>query len=132
MDEEAVSIQSDKAGIASAVLCMIHCLAVPVFFLMRYWFADANIIHALPVWWERVDYVFLLISFWAVYHSAGHTRYKEIKMALWTFWSILAIAILFEATLHWMAYIASAGLITTHFVNIKRLRKSSHNSLSRN
>lgn len=117
MSEETVSIQSDRAGIASAVLCMVHCLAVPVFYLTKDWFT------ALPTWWHQLDYLFLLISFWAVYHSAGHTKLRSIKASLWIFWVILSVSIIFEATLHWMAYVASAGLIATHFINIKRLRK---------
>lgn len=123
MNEEQIIVQSDKAGIASALLCTAHCLVVPVAFLLRSWLADGSPGHILPAWWEKLDYLFLVISFIAVYHSAGHTKYKEIKMALWTFWVILAAAILMETTMHWMTYIASAGLIATHFINIKRLRK---------
>ena len=122
MNQNRISTKSDKAGIASAVLCMIHCLVIPVLFLLKFSFTD-NTILQLPLWWEKIDYIFLAISFIAVYHSAGHTRFKEIKIGLWLFWGILATAIVFSATLHWMAYIASAGLIVTHFVNIMRIRK---------
>jgi len=85
---------------------------------------DSNTAYDIPAWWGKLDYIFLVVSFLAVYHSAGHTRYKEIKLSLWIFWSVLAIAIIFETTIHWAAYIASAGLIVTHFVNIMRIRKS--------
>jgi hypothetical protein len=114
-------VQSDKAGIASAFLCTIHCLIIPVLLLVRAPLANNT---QLPEWWSRLDYVFLLISFLAVYHSAAHTRRKEIKVALWIFWAILAISIIFEATLHNMAYFASAGLIATHLVNLRQSRKA--------
>ncbi len=119
---EKVSIKSDQAGIASAVLCTVHCLVVPVLFLLRFSVADNTAFH-LPVWWEKLDFVFLAVSFAAVYHSAGHTRTREIKLSLWTFWLVLAIAIIFQAQLHWLAYLASAGLIVTHFLNIRLMRR---------
>jgi hypothetical protein len=36
----------------------------------------------------------------------------------------LAVAVVFEQQLHWMAYLASAGLIFTHFFNIRNHSKS--------
>jgi hypothetical protein len=39
---------------------------------------------------------------------------------MWLFWLCLAIAIIFEHRLHWMAYIASTGLIATHVANIRK------------
>ena len=118
------TVKSDKAGIASALLCTVHCLIIPVLFLVQYSFADGNSTMHLPSWWEQLDYLFLLISFWAVYHSASHTRYKEIRIALWLSWTVLAIAIIGGTGLHWLAYPASAGLIAAHFVNLKRMRKN--------
>jgi hypothetical protein len=122
MNKNNISTQSDTAGIASALLCMIHCLVVPVFFLLKFWLSE-NVISQLPPWWEKIDYFFLLISFLAVYHSTSHTRFIEIRIALWIFWITLAIAILFAHSMHWMAYIASAGLIVTHYLNIRSLKK---------
>ncbi len=116
-------IQSDKAGILSATLCMVHCLIIPLLFLAKVSYTDSNANH-LPAWWEKLDYIFLVISFWAVYHSAQHTPYQKIKIALWSFFSLLATAIIFEATLHWLAYFASAGLIVTHLANIKLSRRA--------
>jgi ABC-type spermidine/putrescine transport system permease subunit II len=124
MTEIDDNIKSDKTGIASALLCTVHCLIIPILFLVQYSFTSGNTNIQLPTWWERLDYIFLLISFWAVYHSAGHTRYKEIRIALWLSWTLLAVAIIGGSNLHWLAYIASAGLISAHFVNLKRMRKN--------
>jgi len=120
---EKVSVRSDQAGIASAVLCTVHCLVIPALFVLRFSLTD-NAAYHLPQWWEKLDYVFLVVSFLAVYHSANHAKAREVKAALWLFWGILAVAILFQAQLHWMAYIASAGLIATHFLNIRQIRKA--------
>ena len=119
---DKVSVRSDQAGIASAVLCTVHCLVVPALFLLRFSLTD-NAAYHLPSWWEKLDFVFLIVSFLAVYHSAGHTKTKEVKISLWLFWATLAVAILFQAHLHWLAYIASAGLIATHFINIRQMRR---------
>ena len=119
---EKVSTASDRAGITSAVLCTIHCLVIPVLFLLKFSFTDSSPLN-LPSWWEQLDYVFLLVSFLAVYHSANHTPTRQIKISLWVFWAILAISIIFQAHLHWMAYIASAGLVITHFINIRNIKK---------
>jgi hypothetical protein len=126
MVQNQTSSFSDKAGIGSAVLCTIHCLIVPVFFLIKYSVLSGNSGINLPQWWEKLDYFFLVVSFLAVYHSASHTRSTEIKISLWIFWGILAVAIIFESALHNLAYLASAGLVVTHFINIKRMRKYGH------
>ncbi len=122
MDQNA-DVKSDKIGIVSAVLCSIHCLIVPVLFLVKVSWAQQHRTVSLPAWWELMDYVFMVISFTAVSHSAGHTPFKIIKIFLWIFWVVLMISIVFSSLLHWMAYFASAGLIITHFMNIKKIRQ---------
>jgi hypothetical protein len=108
---------------------------IPAIFLLKYSWADttgaavgkAGWGSGLPHWWEMLDYIFLIVGFVAVYHAANHSAKKNIKWFLWFFWICLAIAVVFEQKLHWMAYIASAGLIITHFFNIKNHTKSSSN-----
>jgi hypothetical protein len=136
MEDTKYTPGADKLGIASAVVCTIHCLLVPLLFLVKYWLsASGNADHLgltsihhgdrlLPSWWETLDYVFLVVSFVAVYHAASHAAGKWIKISLWLFWLCFAIAIFFEASLHWLAYLSSAGLVATHFINIRRHRLS--------
>jgi len=123
---------ADKLGIVSALVCAVHCLVIPAIFLLKYTWADTTGVAAgnsgwgsgLPHWWELLDYVFLIVGFIAVYHAANHTGKRPIKISLWFFWLCLAVAVVFEQQLHWMAYIASAGLIITHFFNIRLHQKS--------
>lgn len=116
--------RADKLGIASAVICTIHCLVVPVLFVVKYSLTNQVVGHSfMPWWWEAIDYVFLVISFIAVYHAASHTYTRKIKRSLWFFWTCLALAIFFEQSLFWLAYIASAGLVTTHYFNIRMHKK---------
>jgi hypothetical protein len=116
------AIKSDQTGITSALICTVHCMIVPALLLIK---LHTKSIFQLPLpnWWDKLDYAFLLISFYAVYHSSKHCVYKKIKTSLWIFWTMFAIAIVFEQKLHWMAYVASAGLITTHYINLKGIKK---------
>ncbi len=119
---------ADKLGITSAIICAVHCLVIPAIFLIKFSLTDgmnaATGSHiwgsGLPYWWETIDYVFLVIGFVAVYHASGHSPIRGVKISLWFFWLCLAIAVVFESKLHWMAYIASAGLVFTHFINIRK------------
>ena len=89
-----------------------------VFFLLKF----SVLGDMLPKWWDKLDYVFLFISLVAVYHAASHAATRNIKLLLWLFWVFFAIAIVFQPVMHWMAYIASAGLIGTHVTNIRKHR----------
>lgn len=128
---EKYSSGADRVGIISAIVCGVHCLIIPAVFLLKYSIADgaeaAGWGVGLPHWWEWLDYIFLAVGFYAVFHAVRHAPSRWIRVALWIFWLFLAIAVVFEDTLHWMAYLASAGLVTTHFLNIRnhttRLRK---------
>lgn len=116
MEKQHYSTGADKVGIASAVICTVHCLVIPVFFLLKH----AAVGSILPGWWDNLDYFFLVISFIAVYHASSHAAGIAIKYSLWLFWLCLTIAIIFEHSLHWLAYIASTGLIATHVANIRK------------
>jgi hypothetical protein len=120
MNQTEKSTVADNTGIASAILCTIHCLIVPLLFMIQT-VVSSHI--TLPSWWGWVDYLFLIISFWAVFHSGRHTSNRITKTALWFFWIVLATAIVMEDKLHWLAYIASAGLIATHVRNIINIRR---------
>lgn len=118
---QKADVRSDKVGIASAVLCTVHCLVVPLLLLIKISWTETQIAFQLPSWWELIDYIFLAISFYAVSHSAKHTSNSYIRLSLLAFWCILAISVIFQAKLHWLAYIASAGLVITHLMNIRRM-----------
>jgi hypothetical protein len=127
MTSSKYSSGADRLGITSAVICTVHCLVVPSVFLLKYWWTNTSgrefWSSGLPAWWETLDYLFLIIGFIAVYHAASHASGRGVKLSLWLFWLCLAVAIVFEDKLHWMAYIASAGLIVTHFINIREHQK---------
>ena len=114
--------QADYIGITGSTLCLIHCMAMPVLFA---------VLAAKPTFdlWIDLDYIFLLINFAAVYWVAQSSHFNNIRVALWSFWILLAVTTLIAESIDWFEYItylASFGLIFTHLFNIRHLRKCSH------
>jgi hypothetical protein len=116
----------DYIGIASSGLCFVHCISIPtLLFLQQYYQQNTgNItIGEGGFYW---DYLFVLVSFIAVYVSTQNTDSSKIKIALWSFFILFAFAILFEEdieNLEFLGYFSSVGLMITHFLNIKYYRK---------
>ena len=109
------SNKADIIGISSAVLCLIHCLLTPflVLFFHEYQHTHAH--------WLRLDYLFLLVGLFAVYHAVKHGVSPKIKAALWSSLGVLSVAIVLHEHIHWMTYVAytaSFALISTHLVNL--------------
>jgi hypothetical protein len=89
-------IFSDYMGVASSILCLIHCLGLPfVFFLGQYF--GLTYLNSLKDTIEHViffDIIFLLTASISVYFALKHAHSKEIKILLsigWTFFAIGAI-----------------------------------------
>lgn len=116
------TFRSDTIGAITGSLCFLHCLATPFLFLAQTCslYCHENI----PAWWSSVDYLFLVISFFAVYWSARTSSKKWIQYALWISWGCLSIVILNEKW-HWFPiaevinYIPPLALVFLHIYNIK-------------
>jgi hypothetical protein len=111
--------KSDWLGIASASLCVVHCLFTP--FLL---FIASNF-----SWWHEVSYLFLIISFLAAYEASKHTNSRVALGIIWSSFALLAICIFFEEEfhiLHELSYLASLGLIIGHLYNLKYCKKCNH------
>ena len=110
--------QFDLVGMLSSGLCLIHCLFLP-FFVSASHHADWHFFH--------LDYLFLLIGFWAVWHADGHARTKGIRYMLWTSYLVLAMAVIWEGfyeQVNWIIYPASLALIAGHYLNLKKPPKA--------
>ncbi len=120
MDTLWLRSKSDLIGAFASGLCLVHCLATPVFFI-----AHANMgLHAKvhPSWWGFMDIAFLLLSFLAVYWSAKKTSKKWIAYTFWILWGLLTIFIANEKLVLWhlaeeIVYLPTVGLILLHFYN---------------
>ena len=114
--------KSDAVGVISSGLCMIHCLATPVFFIAAT--CSTSCCNAAPLWWQWIDYAFLLISFIAITHSIKSTNSNLVKYGLWVSWVALFLFIL-NIQFQWFSisdnikFIPAFSLIGFHLYNIK-------------
>ncbi len=111
---------SDRIGIISSVLCLVHCLALPIFLGLQP-LAHQN----LPEGWHFLDYIFLVMSVLAVYF----TTYRMPWRRKWVFYLVLIVLMvgIFGETrwpwLSYLGYLGSLGLILMHLVNLRRFRR---------
>tara|TARA_B110000091_G_scaffold4641_1_gene4577 strand:+ start:3324 stop:3722 length:399 start_codon:yes stop_codon:yes gene_type:complete len=81
----------DKIGVISSTLCMIHCIITPFIFLAKV--CTISCCSDAPVWWQIIDYLFLGISFVAVYYTTKDRSLDWLKISFWITWFILLITI---------------------------------------
>lgn len=82
----------DLIGATASGLCALHCMVTPFIFLAK---ATSTHVHK-PVWWGLIDYIFLVVSFFAIYRTVKSSTRNWIKYALWCVWIILSCAIINE------------------------------------
>lgn len=112
----------DTIGALASTLCMIHCIATPFIFITQAHAACCS--STTPSWWKWIDYLFLIISFFAVYRSTQTTSKKWIKSALWISWTALFAVIINEKIefIHLpetITYIVASSLVILHLYNRK-------------
>lgn len=123
MKTDMLSRKADYIGITGSILCIIHCMITPVMLLTTSLMQSST----LRVSYLSLDYVFIGVNIVAVYSATRHFAPPVIKWGLWGFLSLFSIALLLEETapvFEYMAYLASAGLVITHFLNIRQHRLS--------
>lgn len=86
--------KSDTIGAIASSLCVIHCLMTPLLFAAQSLTAVHH--HSAPVWWENLDFLFVLISVLAVNQSTKNSNNTIIKKALWASWFTLFLLIINE------------------------------------
>ncbi len=120
------SIQNnDIYGIIVCTLCLLHCIATPFIFVSVAVSNDDQI--ASPFLWRNLDYLFLAISLFIVYHSAKNTTKPIMKYLLGISWLMLFLVITNEkvGVLHLpelITYITSLNLAVVHLYNYRFCR----------
>lgn len=111
-----IKINSDLLGISSSLLCLIHCTALPIAYVLL-----AKTSQHIE-WLHQLDFIFIGLGFIAVLQTAKSTPLKWIKVLLWFFFTLFSISILFEdnAWMEAMSYVGSIGLISAHALNFIR------------
>lgn len=108
-------------GAIASVLCMLHCLATPLFFIAQTSSKEMHSIASMS--WQGLDYLFLSVSFIAVYRSTQITSKKIMRIALWGSWLLLCMIILNEklALVHFPEYLTYVPAITLAILHIFNL-----------
>jgi hypothetical protein len=116
------TVKTDKVGIIASALCMIHCIATPFLFLAKS--SSVSCCEDSPNWWSSLDFLFLLISFFAIYQVSKNSTKNLVKYAMWTCWAFL-LTILLNEKIHlfslyeYTIYFPALTLVILHFYNLK-------------
>lgn len=117
-----ISIPSDYLGAFSSGLCLIHCLATPFLFAAQSCSTKASCCSSAPLSWSMIDFIFIGISFLAIFWTVKTTSKNWMKYALWMTWVISFIVIvneklvLFTMPTH-SIYYSGLALIGLHLYN---------------
>jgi len=111
---------SDYLGAIAGVLCIIHCIITPLLFLINAELATKQTLLALQV----VGYIFLIVSFFAVYKSALNTTNNIVKVLFFVVWGFLLFLILNESLgafqiAETFTFICAFSLSALHIYNLK-------------
>ena len=117
-----VAEKSDSIGVMASGLCLIHCLATPFLFVAKS--CAVSCCADAPIWWGLLDYIFLVVSFFAVYWTASTTSNKLVKFALWLSWFVLSFILINEqiqlfALSKYAIYLPAFALVSLHIYNLK-------------
>lgn len=115
--------KSDVLGAVASGLCVLHCIATPFLFIAQ-GCAMSGCCESSPTWWSSIDYLFIGITFFAVYQSGLNTTKPWLKYAMYTTWIVLTCLVLNEKLAifnlsAWLKYMAAFALITLHLYNLK-------------
>ena len=89
---QSILIKPDAIGSLASTLCLIHCIVTPFIFITQA--CTMSCCADTPIWWQSIDYIFIVISFFAIYRSTQTSTNKIIKSLLWITWLIFFALIL--------------------------------------
>ena len=130
-----ISLKPDIFGAVASTLCVVHCLLTPFLFLSNgliYTELDKT-----PFLWSNLDFIFILISFLAIYRSSQTTSKPFMKYALLISWICLFSFILNEKIFllsipGYLTYVAALILASFHIYNLKFCQCKSENCCAKN
>ena len=115
-------VNSDTVGVFASGLCMAHCIATPFFFIASA--CSLSCCSASPLWWQWLDYAFLIISFSAIVQVSKSINADWVKYGLWVSWSTLCLLIM-NITFGWVnmtdniKFIPAFALVFLHVYNMR-------------
>lgn len=120
-----ININSDHIGVIASSICMLHCFFTPLLFLSQA--TSVTFTQEIPFLWQSLNYVFLLISFLAIYYTAKNSSKLSVKVLLVSTWLILSSLIINEffeiiSIPELYTYAAATSLAGLHVYNLKYCR----------
>lgn len=121
--------KADYFGIIASGLCLLHCFATPFVFIVRS--CSAACCSETPIWWKTIDYLFVIISLFAVKQAFRTSDNKLIKLGFIASWVTLLILVLNESFQIFSifknaVFIPAFSLILFHIYNIKSCKCESN------
>ena len=123
--------KADLIGASASFLCLIHCMATPFVFFIK---SSASLCCSeTPIWWQSIDYIFLIVAFFAVLHITRNNRTKKWLKSLLILSLIGLLLVTLNTTFfifhisNTLAYSPAILLVTLHLYNaniFSFLRKS--------
>jgi hypothetical protein len=112
----------DTIGALASAICLIHCVVTPFIFIAKA--CSITCCADSPIWWQAIDYVFLVVSFIAIYFSTKGSTKVWIQIAFWTSWLFLLIALItgsleLRVVPNLFAYVPALAIIGLHLYNMK-------------
>ena len=120
-----ININSDHIGVTASSICMLHCYFTPLLFLSQA--TSVTFTQEIPFLWQSLNYLFLLISFLAIYYTAKNSSKLSVKVLLVSTWLILSSLIINEffeiiSIPELYTYAAAISLSGLHIYNLKYCR----------
>jgi len=118
----SIVLKPDTVGYLASTLCLIHCISTPFIFITQA--CTISCCAESPIWWQSLDYIFIIISFFAILRSTQTSSNKIIKILLWTTWLIFFISIMDKSMQlvninNSFIYVTGLLLALLHLYNLK-------------
>lgn len=117
--EFSKKLNSDFLGMWTSMLCLIHCLALPMILVFS---GEAmNLLEHL----EFLDWIFAVLSLYAAYDSLRKTKSKKLKIAFVVGWIFFITGVFFheDKILSYSLHLGSVILIFSHIKNYMAKRQ---------
>lgn len=118
---------ADKLGLTGSVLCLVHCMALPVLAAFSTGLAG-GVPHIHGQLFPGDDYFFILLAVVAVLFSLKYVRSKKIAISLVVCILLFSVPMGLSHHIHflhqfeWLSHIGAIGLAVTHWLNLRSLR----------
>jgi hypothetical protein len=114
------NIKADFIGTIAGLICVIHCAITPVVFIAKT--CEITCCNNTPIWWQMIDFIFIIISFFAIHNVTKNHGSRIMFFAFWISWVSLLFSILNESIqlidlTEWAANLPAFTIIILHIYN---------------